>query len=236
LIAATGFILFAVPGTEGSYWTTFFATIVVLGLGMSLVIASLTTTAMNSVEGRHSGLAFGVNNAVSRAAGLLAIPILGIFVFLAFSAALDAQTASLDLSPQARQQLEAEKVDLGVAEVPEGVGGETAADVKQAVAKSFVAGFRVAMVAAAILAVASAAASALIYRGQRQRTALRARDGSSIGREVVALRRLRLQMRSRNVTCVPSPQASRTRLPSICTRVRGARLVLSKIRAQRSPV
>jgi EmrB/QacA subfamily drug resistance transporter len=165
-IAAAGFVLFAIPGTEGSYWTTFFPAIVVLGFGMSFVIAPLTTTALNSVEGRHSGLASGVNNAVSRAAGLLAIPILGIFVFLTFSAALDARTVDLALSPQARQQLEAEKADLGAAEVPRGVSGETAASVKRAVAESFVAGFRVAMVAAAILALASAAASALIIEGK----------------------------------------------------------------------
>src|ERR687893_434554 len=131
LVAATGFILFAIPGTEGSYWTTFFPAVVLLGLGMSFVIAPLTTTALNSVEGRHSWLASGVNNAVSRSAGLLAIPILGIFVFLTFSAALDAQTASLDVSPQARQQLESEKVDLGGAEAPEGVDAGTAAGIKR---------------------------------------------------------------------------------------------------------
>jgi hypothetical protein len=132
---------------------------------MSFVIAPLTTTAMSSAEGRHSGLASGVNNAVSRAAGLLAIPLLGIFVFLTFSAALDAQTASLDLPAQARQQLEAEKVDLGAAEVPEGVSGETAASVEGAVAESFVAGFR---------------GVGADNRGQRQRTAHRAGDGSGI--------------------------------------------------------
>jgi Major Facilitator Superfamily len=166
LIAATGFILFAIPGTEGSYWTTFFPAIVVLGFGMSFVIAPLTTTAMNSVEGRQSGLASGVNNAVSRSAGLLAIPLLGIFVFLTFSAALDARTSELDLSVQARQQLESEKVNLGAAKVPQSVDGETAARVEGAVAESFVAGFRVAMVAAAVLALASAAASALIIEGK----------------------------------------------------------------------
>jgi hypothetical protein len=174
VIVATGFILFVIPGTEGSYWTTFFPAIVVLGFGMSFVIAPLTTTALNSVEVRHSGLASGVNNAVSRSGTLLAIPILGILVFLTFSAALDARTSELDLSPQARQQLESEKVDLGAAEVPEGVSGETAASVEGAVAESFVAGFRVAMVAAAILAVASAVASALIIegKGSAQRTEL----------------------------------------------------------------
>src|ERR687897_493350 len=160
LIAATGFVLFAVPGTEGSYWTTFFPAIVVLGFGMSFVIAPLTTTALNSVEGRHSGLASGVNNAASRAAGLLAIPITRYLRFLTFSVTLDAQTGSLDLSSQARQQLEAEKADLGAAEVPDGVSGQTAASVKRAVAESFVAGFRVAMVAGATFAVGSAAAPA----------------------------------------------------------------------------
>src|ERR671921_1112005 len=174
VITAAGFVLFTLPDTGGSYWTTFFPAVVLLGLGMSFVIAPLTTTALNSAEGRHSGLASGVNNAVSRSAGLLAIPIFGIFVSLAFSTALDAQTMDLDLSSQARQQLESEKVNLGAAEVPDGVSGQTAASVERAVAESFVAGFRVAMVAAAILAVASAAASALIIedKGSTRRTEL----------------------------------------------------------------
>src|SRR5688500_7290730 len=94
------------------------------------------------------------------------MPMLGAFVFLPFSAVLEARTASLDLSPQARQQPEAEKVDLGVAEVPEGVSGETAAGVEGPVAESFVVGFRVGIVAAALSAVASAAASALIIEGR----------------------------------------------------------------------
>ena len=82
------------------------------------------------------------------------------------ASAVDTQTASLDLSPHARQQLETEKVDLGAAQVPEGVSGQVAADVKQAVAESFVAGFRVAMVTAAGLAMASTGASALIIEGK----------------------------------------------------------------------
>ncbi len=165
-IAAGGFLLFALPGTDGSYWTTFFPAICVQGLGMSLVIAPLTTTAMNSVTGRHSGLASGVNNAVSRTASLLAIPVLGIFVFVAFSASLDARVASLDLPPAAVQQLEAGKADLGGAEVPQGLPGGTAAAVDAAIAEAFVAGFRVAMFVAAGLALLSALAAALIIEGK----------------------------------------------------------------------
>jgi EmrB/QacA subfamily drug resistance transporter len=167
-IAAAGFVMYALPGTEGSYWTTFFPAVVVQGFGMALVIAPLTTTALNSVSGRHSGLASGVNNAVSRTASLLAIPVLGIFVFVAFSSSLDARVAELNLPQGALQQLEAEKVDLGGAEAPEGLDSETAAAVERAVDEAFVAGFRVAMFVAAGLALASAVAAAMMIEGKGQ--------------------------------------------------------------------
>src|SRR5215207_10246351 len=167
-IAAAGFVLFALPGTTGSYWTTFFPAIVVQGFGMALVIAPLTTTAMNSVSGRHSGLASGVNNAVSRTGSLLAIPVLGIFVFVVFSTSLDAQAAALDLPQGAQQQLEAQKVNLGAARVPDGLGDETAAEVQRAIRDSFVAGFRVAMFVAAGLALASAVAAGIMIEGKGQ--------------------------------------------------------------------
>ncbi|HEX2183335.1 MAG TPA: MFS transporter [Rubrobacteraceae bacterium] len=165
-ITAAGFVLFALPGTGGSYWTTFFPAVLLLGFGMSLVIAPLTTTAMNSVSGSHSGLASGVNNAVSRTASLLAIPVLGIFVFFTFSTALDAGTARLDLPQGARQQLEAEKVDLGGAEVPGGLEGGTASAVERTIDVAFVAAFRVAMYVAAGLALASAVVAGILIEGK----------------------------------------------------------------------
>jgi EmrB/QacA subfamily drug resistance transporter len=177
VVAAAGFILLAVPGAEGSYWTTFFPAIVVLGLGMSLVIAPLTTTALNSVAGSHSGLASGVNNAVSRTAGLLAIPVLGIFVFLVFSGSLDTHVRDLDLSPRAQQQLEAEKVDLGGAEVPPGISGRTAEEIETAVDLSFLKGFRLAMYIAAGSALASAVAAAIMIEGKDRPTPAEQAEG-----------------------------------------------------------
>jgi EmrB/QacA subfamily drug resistance transporter len=166
LVAACGFVLFALPGTEGSYWTTFFPAVLVQGLGMSLVIAPLTTTALNSVEGRHSGLASGVNNAVSRTAGLLAIPVLGILVFVAFSQGLDSRLEVLNLTPEARGQLEASKVDLAGAETPADLGAGQAAIVEEAVDESFVVAFRLIMLVTAGLAVASAVAAAILIEGK----------------------------------------------------------------------
>lgn len=169
IITAAGFLLFALPGTEGSYWTTFFPAIMVQGLGMSLVIAPLTTTAMNSVEGSHSGLASGVNNAVSRTAGLLAIAVFGVIIFAAFSAALDNRLASMDLSPAASEAMEEEKVRLGAAEPPEGVSSDQATRIEEAVDSAFVTGFRVVMFVSAGLAVASALAAAILIEGKGHR-------------------------------------------------------------------
>jgi len=107
-----------------------------------------------------------VNNAVSRTAGLLAIAVLGIFVFASFSGNLDRRIEALDLTSGQRAALESEKVDLGGAEVPEGVDGGTAVAVEQAVDEAFVSAFRVAMFIAAGLAVASALAAAVLIEGK----------------------------------------------------------------------
>ena len=155
-IAAVGFVLFAIPGLGGSYWLTYFPAVVVLGLGMTITIAPLTTTVMGAVEDRYSGTASGVNNAVARIASLLAIAILGIVVAYAFTASLNSTIAALHLPASLQQTILAQHDKLVGIDIPSSVQGATRASIRTAIDTSFVAGFRVAMLVAAVLAVGSA--------------------------------------------------------------------------------
>ena len=167
-IAALGFALFAVPGIGGSYWTTFFPAAVVLGIGLSVLVPAVTTVALNSVEGKHSGLASAINNAFSQTAALLAIAVLGVLMFATFKSNLDGRLTDLDLPSEARQQLEEEKINLAAVEVPEGLEAELTTTVERAVDEAFVSGYRVVMLAAATLALASALSAALLIESKKK--------------------------------------------------------------------
>ena len=174
LAVALGFVLFAVPGVEqGSYWSSFFPAMVVQGFGMALAITPLTAVALASVEGEHSGLASGVNNAAARVAAPLAVAVLGIFIYGAFSANLEERLDGMNLRGEVRSEIEAEQDELGAAEVPEGVEAATAAHIERAIDKSFVAGFRTVMVVCVGIALASALAAALLIEDRREQVASR---------------------------------------------------------------
>lgn len=166
VIAAIGFALFAVPGIGGSYWTTFFPAIVVLGFGMAISVAPLTTTVMGAVKVRQAGIASGINNAVSRIAGLLAIAILSIVVLNTFNRSLDQRIAKLGIPPEAQQLLDEQRIKLAGAEVPAGLSASVSAMLKKAIALSFVDSFRLVMFIAVGLALASAIVALLMIKKQ----------------------------------------------------------------------
>ena len=85
IVTGFGFLAYALPGSDGSYWTTFFPAATILGCGGALFVAPLTTTVMNSVPVEHSGVASGVNNAVARTAGLIGVALLGVVVTMSAS-------------------------------------------------------------------------------------------------------------------------------------------------------
>ena len=155
IIAAIGFALFAIPNIAGSYWKAFFPPMAVLGLGMSITVAPLTTTVMNSVKQSHAGIASGINNAVSRTAGLLAVAILGVIMFQTFNACLDRRLDEINVPQQARDALAAERIKLAAMEVPSGLNDETKVAVDQAIDECFISGFRRITVIGAALAMTS---------------------------------------------------------------------------------
>jgi EmrB/QacA subfamily drug resistance transporter len=165
MIAAAGCGLLALPGIGGSYWTTFFPAMVVLGLGMAVSIAPLTTTVMNAVEVRHGGVASGINNAVSRTAGLLAIALMAGLVLHVFTTEMDHRLTDLNLAPEVVAALDAERVKLGGARVPSSVRPSDRIMVDQILAEAFVSGFRWVALLAAALALASSATAAVMIDG-----------------------------------------------------------------------
>ena len=162
LIAAAGFALFVLPGVGGTYWTTFFPAVVVLGVGMAVSVAPLTTTVMGSVARDRAGVASGINNAVSRAAGLLAIAVLGIVMLHIFNRSLDSRLARLDVSPSSRQFLNAQRNSLAGIELPESIPVRTRELLTDAINRSFVDGFRWVMLIGSASAIGSAAIALLL--------------------------------------------------------------------------
>jgi len=172
LVAGAGFVLFALPGVTGSYWTTFFPAMVVLGLGMAITVAPLTTTVMNAVESHRAGLASGINNAVSRAAGLLAIAVLMLPMLAIFSASLERELAGDRVSPRVARAVQAESTKLAGIEPPAFATTAEREAVTRAVKVSFVHGFRFVAFASAALAALSALSAFLLLPRQNRRISM----------------------------------------------------------------
>jgi MFS family permease len=161
-ISAIGFALFAVPGVGAHYWSTFFPAAAVLGLGMAVSVAPLTTVVMNSVPRNRVGVASGINNAVSRVAGLLAIAVFGIVMLHVFSDSLDSRLSKLRLPASVQSALADQRINLAAAAVPEDLAPALQQAVRRSIDESFVQGFRTVMLLGAALALASGITSLLL--------------------------------------------------------------------------
>jgi EmrB/QacA subfamily drug resistance transporter len=167
LITALGFALFAVPSVGDSYWKAFFPAVIVLGFGLAVTVAPLTTVVMSSVRQDRAGTASGINNAVARVAGVLAVAILGIIMVTAFGSRLSDSLTHITLPSGVVQQLQANMSKLAGLQAPADLDERTKLVIKEFVGEAFVFAFRIVMLMCAGLALASAAISWRMIKGSR---------------------------------------------------------------------
>jgi MFS family permease len=165
-VAAVGFAMFALPSVQSDYWRSFFPAVCVLGLGMSVTVAPLTTTVMNAVGKDRAGTASGINNAVSRTAALLAVALFGFVLTVVFNATLNDQLAGLHAPSEQVAAIVAQRQKLAGIVMPDGYPAATTAALKRAVDVSFVAGFRWVMLISAGLALLSAISAWVLIEGK----------------------------------------------------------------------
>jgi EmrB/QacA subfamily drug resistance transporter len=106
LVAGAGLLLLISVNADADYVSQLLPGLLVFGLGLSMTVAPLTATVLGAVSEEHSGVASGVNNAIARVAGLLAIAALGAVVSGQFNSKVDDQVAGKPLSPAARRALD----------------------------------------------------------------------------------------------------------------------------------
>ena len=171
-IAAVGVVLFARGGIGNSYWSTVFPAVCLLGLGMTITVAPLTTTVMGAVETAHAGVASGINNTVARVAGLLAIAVFGVLMVRSFDSEVRPRLDRLGLPAAVRAQIYQELPKMAGAElesVP--LDARRRRLVQGSIDEAFVSGFRLVVFGAAILALAAGVAGLGIRSASIVRTA-----------------------------------------------------------------
>ena len=175
VIAATGFALLARPGIGGSYWANFFVPMVVLGLGMAVTVAPLTTTVMGAVPPDRAGVASGINNAVAQVAMLFAVASFGAIGIAVFLHVLAGQVATLQLGPEAERAIGTIGQSLTGAVLPPDIPGKDRDALEAAIRASFLSSFRPLMLIAAGLALAGSLCAAFTI-GSNERQRCRADD------------------------------------------------------------
>ena len=156
LIIAFGFLLSSVPSVGAGYWKTFFPAIAILGFGLAVTVAPLTTDVMNSVDEDHVGVASGINNSVARVAGVLGVAVLGIVMIWAFHARIDRALDRLSLPSGTMLQIRSQEDRLADLQPPASLDAPARAAVTNLVRRGFVFGFRIVMMICAGLSLASA--------------------------------------------------------------------------------
>jgi len=163
-LAAAGFALLALAGPATPYWLGFLAPMAVVGFGMALAVAPLTTTVINAVPAHQTGVASGINNAVASVASLLAIAIFLAIALGNFNRALDRSLESSELSSRARETIELAHGQFAAGSSRTNRPDEDLAKADVIIKQALADAIRLSMLLAASLALAGAACAAFTIR------------------------------------------------------------------------
>ncbi len=166
LLTAAALMLFVILGDAPSFLVTVTLPMTVMGAGMALLVAPLTTTVMAAVPETLSGTASGINNAVSRVAGLLAIGLLGMFMLNTFGSQLASKLSASSLPSTVQDELLAARNDLAGMRLPAGLTASQAAEARAAVNDSFTRGFRLVLMSMSLVALVAAVLSWVALPGR----------------------------------------------------------------------
>jgi EmrB/QacA subfamily drug resistance transporter len=154
IVGGVGLIMLMRVGPDPAYAADVLPAILVFGLGLSATVAPLTATVLDSVEERHVGIASGVNNGVSRVAGLLAIAVLGAVISASFGSSIDGNLGAAPLSRAADSAVsEAKEQPLGVPG-NDGMSSAEATRVRSAAADASTSAFHLGVLIAGLLMIA----------------------------------------------------------------------------------
>jgi EmrB/QacA subfamily drug resistance transporter len=172
ICAGLGFLLFAALSAEGAYWRSLLPGVLLLGAGMTLAVAPLTTAAMSSVPQEKTGVASAVNNALSRLAQLVAVSVLVFVLAHGFSSRLGHELEQSNLPAAAQQQMTAQQARLHDTPIPAGLTQPQHAQAAGMLDRSFFAGYRSVMLSCAVSSWLGALAVLLLLRKQRREQAM----------------------------------------------------------------
>jgi hypothetical protein len=179
LVAGAGLLLLVRVNASGAYMADVLPGVLVFGLGLSATVAPLTATVLAGAPAHHSGIASGVNNAVARVAGLLAIAVVGTVVAAQFTHVIDSRLPQSSLGPQTRHVVEQARSRSLVTNVS-GVPPADRPRVHDTLESASVKAYRVGMAITGLLTIAGGVISLIGIEGRLIRVKARGCPGGAI--------------------------------------------------------
>jgi EmrB/QacA subfamily drug resistance transporter len=168
ILAGIGFLMFLRVDASADYLTEVLPAVIVSGLGLSAMVAPLTATVLDSVGERRAGVASGINNGISRVAGLLAIAVIGAVVAADYGSRIDDELAATQLSGQGREAVEDVREQPIASPSSAGLDEAEARTVEGVVDEASTSSFHVAMVIGGALMIIGGIAAGIGIRNPKK--------------------------------------------------------------------